>query len=192
MNKGKIYEDHFFELKKILFGKNVLIIAPGKSVEDEKEKIIAYAASKDIVSISVNFDYQYCDTDFIFLSNLRRFRELDETKRSKMVVTSNIPSDGVYLQTNYAELLNSLETVRDNAGIMLIKYLIKMGVQKVVLAGIDGYSHDESQNYAERQMAMITRKAIQDAMNIGMSTMLTEYSKQIEIVFLTEPKFVNL
>lgn len=192
MTNGKIYEDNLIELKKILCGKKVLIIAPGKSIEDEKEKIIACAKTKDIVSISVNFDYQYFNTDFIFLSNLRRFRELELTKRVKTIVTSNISADGVYLQTNYAELLNNVEAVRDNAGMMLIKFLINMGVKEVLLAGIDGYSHYATQNYAEQQMAMLTRKAVLDTMNEGMSKMLSEYSTQIKIKFLTEPRFVTV
>lgn len=192
MAKDKIYEEHLSELKKMLSGKKVLIIAPGKSVEDEKEKVVACASLDDVVSIGINFDYQYCDTDFIFLSNLRRFRELSKAKRNKTIVTSNIPGDGVFLQTNYACLLNNIEAVRDNAGMMLIKYLIEMGVQEVVLTGIDGYSHDTSQNYAEQQMTMITKRAILDAMNVGMRSMLNEYAKQINIEFLTESRFVNI
>lgn len=192
MNKDKIYEEHLYELKRTLSGKKILIIAPGKSVEDEKEKVCTCASSDDVISICINFDYQYYNTNLIFLSNLRRFREMSEAKRNKMIITSNIPGDGVYLQTNYAELLNSIESVRDNAGMMLIKFLIKMGVKEVLLAGFDGYSHDERQNYAEQRMAMITRKAILDEMNVGMSSMLNEYSKQIKIKFLTKPRFVNM
>lgn len=192
MTKDKIYEEHLSELKNILSCKKVLIIAPGKSVEEEKEKVVACASSDDVISISINFDYQYCDTDFIFLSNLRRFRELDKSKRCKTIVTSNIPGDGVFLQTNYASLLNNIESVRDNAGMMLIKYLIEMGVQEVIIAGIDGYSHDVSKNYAEQQMTMITKRAILDAMNVGMSTILIEYAKQINIKFLTERRFVSI
>jgi 4-hydroxy 2-oxovalerate aldolase len=192
MAKDKVYEEHLTEFKKIILGKKILIIAPGKSVEDEKEKIVEFASLDDVVSISINFNYQHCDTDFIFLSNLRRFKELDEAKIGRTIVTSNIPSHGSYLQTDYVELLNDIETVRDNAGMMLIKYLIKLNVKEVYIAGFDGYSHDVSQNYAEQQMAMITKNAVLDAMNYGMSTMLTEYSKNIYIEFLTEPRFVDI
>lgn len=192
MAKDKVYEERLSELKNIISGKRILIIAPGKSVEDEKEKVMEFASLDDVISISINFDYQHYDTDFIFLSNLRRFRELDEAKISRTIVTSNIPSHGAYLQTDYSELLNTIETVRDNAGMMLIKYLIKLNVKEVYIAGFDGYSHDASQNYAEQQMAMITKNAILDAMNAGMSTMLTEFFKDIYIEFLTEPRFVNI
>jgi 4-hydroxy 2-oxovalerate aldolase len=189
MAKGKIHEEHLTELKGILTSKKVLIIAPGKSVEAEKDKIMEFALSHEVISFSINFDYQYIDVDFIFLSNLRRYRGLDQQKRSKMIVTSNIPGDGVYLQTKYTELLNNIEAVRDNAGMMLIKYLIHLGVKEIILAGFDGYSHDISLNYADQQMTMITRQAVLDAMNAGIRALLHEYANQILITFLTESQF---
>lgn len=191
MSTGEIYDEHLLELKEILSGKRVLIIAPGKSIEEDKEKIIAFAKKKDVISFSVNFDYQNFDTDFIFLSNIRRFRELNKGKRSKAIATSNIPGDGIYLQTNYAKLLNDIEAVRDNAGMMLINFLITMGVSKIYIAGLDGYSHSPEDNYAEQEMSIITRNAVWDAMNEGMSKMLQKYSQEIDITFLTEPRFVN-
>lgn len=192
MANGKIYGERIFEIRKILEGKRVLLIAPGKSIDDEKEKVAAFLATEDVVSISVNFDYHHFDTDFIFLSNLRRFRELSTDKRSKMIVTSNIPADGVYLKVKYTELVNNIEAVKDNAGMMLVKYLMKMGVREILLAGFDGYSYDISQNYADQQVAMFTRRAILDAMNAGMSSILSEYAKHIKIGFLTEQKYIRL
>lgn len=192
MAKDKIYEEHLSELKNIIANKKILLIAPGKSVQSEKENIMNFVSSNEVVAISINFDYQHYDTDFIFLSNLRRFRELDKNEVKRAIVTSNIPAKGVYIQTNYSELLNNVESVKDNAGMMLIKYLIHIGVKEIYLAGFDGYSHDSTENYAEEQMTMITKNAILDAMNIGMSIVLTEYSKQIKINFLTKSKFVNI
>lgn len=192
MAKGKINDIHLSSMKDALKGKKVLIIGPGRSVIDEKEKVIKFARCEDVVSISINFDYLYYDTNYIFLSNLRRFRELDEKKKGKIIVTSNIPSDDVYLKVKYTELLNDVEAVRDNAGMMIIKYLIKMGVREVVIAGIDGYSHDSTSNYAEEQMALNTKNAVLDAMNAGMKEMLKRYSREIKISYLTTQKHIQL
>ena len=143
---------------------------------------------KDIISISINFSYPHVRTDYIFLSNHRRYLDLPENKRSKCIVTSNIPAEGVYLQTKYALLLNDVEAVRDNAGMMLIRFLINMGVKKILLAGMDGYSHEIEDNYADKEMALITRNAMLDAMNFGMTKMLNKFSSEIEIEFLTTKK----
>ena len=64
------------ELTESLNGKTILLIAPGKSSIEEKDGIISFV-NEDVVTVSVNYNYPLVDTDYIFLSNLRRFRELD-------------------------------------------------------------------------------------------------------------------
>lgn len=191
MATGKVQEEHKEELKKALTGKTVILVAPGKSSADEKEKIIAASKDKNALLISVNFDYSYAKTDFIFVSNLRRFKELGADKKSNCIVTSNIPADGVYLQTKYKDLINAIEAVSDNAGLMAIKFLMMYGAFEIKLAGFDGYSHDAKENYAEASMELITRNAVLDAMNDGMIAVLKECTKKIRISFLTTPKYVR-
>lgn len=183
---GKVQEEHKGELAQNLKGKTVILVAPGKSSVDEKEKI----ENADGVIISVNFDYP--SSNYVFLSNLRRYKELPEESLSKAIVTSNITSDKVYLQTKYRDLLNDVEAVRDNAGLMAIKFLIGYGVKEILLAGFDGYSHDSKENYANRSMEFVTKNALLDAMNAGMSEVLRLYSNDIKISYLTTPKYVKI
>lgn len=133
------------------------------------------------MTISVNYNYPLVNTDYIFLSNLRRFRELDASNREKCIVTSNIPADNVYIQTKYRELLCDIEAVKDNAGLMAIKYFTQMGAKKIYLAGFDGYSHDEKENYGESTMAFGTRTAVLDAMNMGMTEMLKKVQQHSRV-----------
>ena len=128
----------------------------------------------------------------IFLSNLRRFRELDPSNRKKCIVTSNIPADNVYLQTKYRNLLCDIEAVKDNAGLMAIKFFAELGVKKIYLAGFDGYSHDENENYGESGMAFVTRAAVLDAINQGMTEAMRKYSKLVDLNFLTKPHYVKI
>ena len=192
MDTGKVQEEHKEELVTLLKGKKVLLIAPGKSSVLQKEMIKMAAGDNNTVAISVNFEYSHADNDFIFLSNLRRFKELDASIKGKCIVTSNIPADGIYLQTKYRDLVNQVESVRDNAGLMAIKFLMDYQVSEIILAGFDGYSHDVRENYGDSQMAFITKNAILDAMNKGMSLVLQEYAKTVKISFLTTPKHVLL
>lgn len=192
MATGEVHEAHMADLKNKITGKEVLIIAPGRSSLDEKEKIISCATKSDITTISINFDYTGLKTDFIFISNLRRFRELNDDKKSKCIVTSNIPAVGVYLQTKYRDLLNQHDTVKDNAGMMLIKYLIILGAKKIYIAGLDGYSNDPNQNFANERMNFFTKKNVFEAMNAGMNDVIKEYSKEVKIEFVTTPKYVKL
>lgn len=189
MAKGKVQDEHKAELKEKLKGKIILLIAPGKSSVDEHDKIEKFASQENVVSISVNFNFQ--GVDYVFLSNLRRFRELDSAcSRSKCIVTSNIPDDDFYLQTRYRDLLNTEEAVKDNAGLMAIRFLMEYEVQEIYLAGFDGYSHDVYENYGDSQMAFVTRNDVLDAMNEGMRKVLKRYKREIKISFLTQTKYI--
>lgn len=192
MATGATMEKHKNELMEILRGQKVLLIAPGRSSGSEKNKIREFVDQTGAIPISVNFAYTEVDVKYIFLSNLRRYRDLDVVNRQKCIVTSKIPSDGVYLQTQYENLLNGVSMVEDNAGLMAIKFLMDYGVSELYLAGFDGYSHDVDDNYSDRHMIFNTRYSVLDAMNAGMSAVLTEYSKQMTIKFLTYPKYVNI
>lgn len=192
MATGKVQEEHKLELQETLKDKKVLLVAPGRSSVDEKDKILSFVEADDVVSIGINFDYACTDTDFIFLSNLRRFRELEQDKKSKCIVTANIPADNVYLQTSYRKLLASEEVVKDNAGLMAIKFLVDYGVKEIYLAGYDGYSHDVSENYGDSKMAFITKNAVLDEINRSMQSTLEEYAKMVKIEFLTKPHHITL
>lgn len=189
---GQTQEEHKAELKERLRNKKIVIIGPGKSSVEEKDRIVDFAMKDDVIAFSINCDYDYCKSDFIFISNLRRFRELSVDSRSRCIVTSNIPGDGVYYQVKYRDLLNTENTVRDNAALMAIKFLIGQGIKEIYLAGIDGYSHDAYENYGKDDMAFFTRNAVLDAINVGMKKVLQDFSKEISICFLTTPRFLFL
>lgn len=192
LSSGSIYVEHWSELKNRLRGAKVLLIAPGRSAYEEKDSIIKFAKEQKVCVISINYAYDYEGVDFVFLSNLRRFRELDKKYYGKCIVTSNIPTADAYLQTDYGKLLNENEYVRDNAGLMAVHFLVKCGVKDVYMAGFDGYSHDSSENYANQGLLLITKKALADAMNEGMELELKKCKSMINIRFITKPRHINI
>ena len=191
MAAERVQETHKEELQSRLKGKRILLVAPGKSSLEEAVKIVAFGNEKDVVVISVNYVYEATKPDFVFVSNQRRFRELEGNKDNPpCIVTSNIKANDVFYQVKYSDLLNDEEAVSDNAGLMAIKFLMQYGVEEIWLAGYDGYSHDVSENYGNSEMALFTRNAVLDAMNVGMSRVLKKYRNQVKICFLTEPRHV--
>lgn len=191
MENGKTQEEHKNEVISKLKGKKVVLIAPGKSSVDEAEKIIEFADRSKAVTISVNFEYSLKKTDYIFISNIRRYESLDDAVKKKCIITSNISDDNAYLKVDYKRYLSSVEAVKDNAGLMAVRYLIECGVAQIYLAGFDGYSHNTGENYGSMQLELITKNAVLDAMNAGMKKVLSEYAKQTEIIFLTAAKHIN-
>lgn len=192
MTKHVEEEQHQGKMSLAFKGKTVLLIAPGKSSAEQNELICKCAEKEDTVVVSVNFEYPYKDSDYIFVSNLRRFKELDLSKRKKCIVTSNISADNVWMRTEYGKLVLPIEAVKDNAGMMAIRFLLDCGVKEVLLAGFDGYSHETEENYVNGTMAFVTRNEVLDSMNVGMTVALKEYSKSAKIRFITEPKYLKI
>lgn len=187
MNVNEAREQHLEDFKKIILNKTILLIGPGKSSVTEKNKILQYSMRDNVITISVNFSYPYCETDYIFVSNNIRFRELPENEKTKCIITSNIPDNLAYLQIKYVDLLNSNELVKDNSGLMVCRLMIQLGVKHIALAGFDGYSNDVSDNYLEGPRILMTKKAIMEATNQGMAEEFKKMSKEVELEFLTPP-----
>lgn len=171
-------------LKNVIKGKRVLLIAPGKSVERDKCKITNCLLQSNVIPISVNFEYE--KSELIFVSNLIRFRDLEDKNYRKCIVTSNIETNDVYCQVKFDDLLAPIATVCDNAGLMAIKLMIDMEAEEVILAGFDGYSHYSDDNYSPKQRVMITKPSLADKMNESISQVIKQYGENIKISFLTE------
>ena len=179
------------ELKDYFKDKKILLIAPGKSALVEKERIVAFSKEENVCTISVNYEYPFVEPNFIFLSNLRRYRELEKGKRKKCIVTSNIFSNQVYLRVSYSKLLGNKDCVSDNAGMMALRLLVLCGVKEVYLAGFDGYSQNLEENYMDMDMALTVDNLTAEARNQGMNKVLSDLSGKINIFFLTTPKYIG-
>ncbi len=165
--------------------KEVLIIGPGKTSEIEKENICRFVADRALLTLSVNFEYNYLKSDYIFVANGRRFRELKNKDFWRIIATSNIKDDNIVYHVDYAMLMNELDTVSDNAGMMAIKYLLKCNAKKIWLAGLDGYSIDDENNYADKKMSLHYKKGDVIRMNSQLKQAIRKFSEEIEIEFLT-------
>ena len=192
MAMGNVQEEHYDELKNELEGRTVLLIFPGKSAMEEHEKVVECAMQDGIISMSVNFDYPYYDSDYMFFGNQRRIRGLNQGKKKKCIVTSNISIEDVFLQTDYSKLLNEEEYVTDNAGMMAIKFLIEIGIKKIWLAGLDGYSHDIDDNYAGGEVSIVVKSTVGDAINSGLQKVILQYAKLVDMQFLTKQRYIKL
>lgn len=189
MSTGVIQNGHLYEIKEKTKGRNILIIAPGKSANDDVEQIKECFLKENPVVISVNHEYQFIPTDYIFVSNIRRFKQLDDRQYSKTISTSNIKSRDTYTSVDYYKLLNANESVRDNAGLMAIKFVMdELDICNIFIAGLDGYDKDVSMNYENENLALSMSADIMEKTNVGMRGVLKEYSKVKEINFVTSTR----
>lgn len=182
--------------EEILRDRNIVILAPGSSINRKLGEIKEFCRENDSIVFSVNFVPEGIDVDYLFVSNRRRIKKLDEVQKLKnvknYVFTSNLVEHGQFETVdmiNYSDYLNEDSVISDNAGLMLINFLNKIGVKAVHLAGFDGFSRNSLDNYfdsaytnsAEYETLIYKTKAI--------SRRLKALSNSMEIRFLTESKY---
>lgn len=134
------------ELQRIISGREVIIVGPGSTISTHKKALNNSAEGKAI--ISVNFIPANMKIDALFISNDKRLGTLDLSKPNVIIATSNLKKEidrAVFF--DYASLLGEGDA-SDNSGAMLIRALKGCGVNKIYLAGFDGFDVDSSFNYA--------------------------------------------
>jgi 4-hydroxy 2-oxovalerate aldolase len=189
MSEGKTNEQHIGELKEKLSDKSVLIIGPGKSAQDEVEKLRQFANDENVVVVSINHEFPEIKPDFVFLSNARRLSSLPDDLGYKLIVTSNVSAKDYFLKVSYANLVNEVATVEDNAGLMAINLFEHLGVKKIYLAGIDGYSAEARLNYADENYMFEMKQQVRHLMNAGMQEVINDYAQKADIEFVTSSNF---
>ena len=187
MEKQEASQNDLEKLAKVIGGKKVLLLAPGKSIETQRQVVHSFATKEDVIPISINFTDK--DAEYFFVSNLIRYRDLNEKYYLHCIVTSNIKQNHSFARVPYDKLLSPIQSVQDNAGLMAIKLMILLGKKEVYLAGFDGYSHNAEENYVSYSKMMITKASVVDEMNEGIADMLRTYGKQIDIKFITQSAY---
>lgn len=174
------------KLFKLINGRNVLLLAPGESIKGYAANITETARTKDCVVISTSFVPDFIIPDFVFLSNLRRYNTTFNPlqKRINLIHTSNIDVQEDAIQVNYSSLLNSEHQVRDNSSLMLLNLLMKLKPTKVYIAGMDGYSVNQSNYYQDRLTFIHNREEIEE-LNKSISKRLAQIGSQMDIEFVT-------
>lgn len=190
MSKNDARVGNLRDFESKIKNRNLMIIASGKSSESEKEKIIDTILEKNCVVVSINRDYPFYKADYIFVSNLRRFESIDEKEYKKTITTSNVSTKNVYATIEYAKYLNNYEAVEDNALLMLLSFLRERDVKDILLAGVDGFSHDIENNYADSEMIIKTSNDVFDLRNKGINEYILSFKKQRSIVSITKPKYI--
>ena len=172
-------------LKQQLENRKILLLAPGKSLINEKNTISKFITQEKPYIISLNFESKLFNEDLIFITNLKRFSSLDSVNKH-LIVTSNIeniPSNAKIL--NYSSYINN-SNMFDNAALMLLKILIKIGIKEVCTAGLDGFSEIVTENYFDSNLINNSKIDLVKLKNKTMSEELKKYSKKIKINFITK------
>ena len=162
----------------------VLVIAPGTSIRNNKKDINKYIHENNPYIISLNFMPDEIESNLIFISNRKRFEQFQNGSLSyptttSLAVTSNISANGAYV-IDYDSLLTGYS---DFSGAMVLKFLIRLGLANVALAGYDGFAAGENHFYEsfDRYRSQETTNTLNKSIN----EQLVDINKMLKLTFIT-------
>ena len=173
------------KLRLQLQGKKVLLIATGKTLVSERNKILEYANRNDIVSFSLN-NFEF-DTDFVFIT---RSEMLDSAfkKTKNVIVPSNLAQQekSAYRieYKRWIKLFNG--KTFDSSGVMLLNLLNEIKPSEIFLAGFDGYSSDINENYFDYSIRRPLNSDEKKTQNVFFKNFINELRKANKISFVTK------
>ena len=188
------------KIKTILSKKKLLIVLPGNSLIEYREKIMEYVIKNNAFVISVNFitDLVEVDNRMAFYGSSKRYKKSrGKEKEKNIIVVSNVenhsPSDMV---VNYESLIERDNEDFDNTMIMLLNLLKRLGIDKFAIAGFDGYVKG-GKNYFDDTLFEGNRfETKYDSITENMRRMLKNYVSTLDnqycINFLTPSVYSEL
>jgi 4-hydroxy 2-oxovalerate aldolase len=169
------------ELSDRVRGRDVLVIAPGASIRTQSDKIKRYIGSKRPFVITLNFIPDSIAPDLVFVSNRKRFEQLGRHDLP-IAVTSNVRMDGktgAYV-INYDSLL---QEDYDSSGIIVLRFLIRLGVKRALLAGYDGFTVGVN-HYNDKLDSYLLPETVA-SLNNSMGRYLREITGILPLEFIT-------
>lgn len=152
-NESKAVDDSsaVSDLKTTLNGKEVLLVAPGKSIESYMDQIKAISANENVVTIGLNTVLECND---YLLTTRKDIYDNALAAGLNLIVCSNVSKGGrgnVKI-LNYGNWIEVDERTHDSSSVIAFNLLKACGVNKVMLAGFDGFFVDINMNYFDPNM----------------------------------------
>lgn len=187
------------KLYKQLSGRNIVVLVPGQTIETKRKIIREAIEERNAVVISVNFIHKNIKTDYLYMSNMKRYAywsKREEFNTIPKIFTSNIQSDGQNsITVSFNRLIKCGWENMDNSTILLLRLLDQLNVKSIGVAGFDGYYYkkESMKNYFDNDMEVST--VYEDPINLNKSIklMLDDYfqtrENEIPIDFITPSRF---
>lgn len=178
------------KLKKIIEGKEVLVMVPGSSLNTYTKQIENYIKENNPIIISVNFIVGYSNS-YVFFGNQKRYNKVVKGQHgNKIIISSNVKSDcNDNLVVNYHSLINRNYKYFENSTIMLLYLLKRINPKKISIAGFDGFKSDIVTNYADKsfqnERAILNLKVLNEEIAQMLSEFVETVSDKCKVSLIT-------
>ncbi len=192
----KAYLENFIDDKNVITElsekwkqKNIIILAPGKSIEKYAAQIKKEMSTANTIVIAVNFLGDGFPVNYIFSSNMRRYCKIQGKTNIKCIVTSNVKDEETSsYKINFSSYIAEQPEIIDNSGLMLLRFLIALEVKEVKIAGMDGYTTIQNDNYYDKNLEYDFSSEV-ESRNKLISYELEEICKKISVQFITPTNY---
>ena len=186
-------------LERILKGKKILLLMPGQSISQYKDEILKKIEAENLFVITVNFRdetfYKY--SELAFWGSQKRYEHYtDLRKEVTSLITSNIESDMEDdIIVNYDSFVDRTQEYSDNASLMLMRILQRVGVVSYYVAGFDGFTVNGSY-YNKTDFSEERFRSQYESINKGVAHQLSMFADSLkhpeDIQFITPSIYSNI
>lgn len=184
-------DDSISRLSEELHDKPVLLLGLGKHLIDYKSNIDDLVDRKKPIIFSVNHLSNFFVSDYVFVSNSKRYgRLVDDVaelpSNSRLIITSNLEPFDIKpsFVLNYGLLTKVFDIKTDNSLLLLLSALHSMGKNEIYLAGFDGYSGNDTA-YIDRSYHFAGNEKYQLDTNELILQELARIKSVMNVVFVT-------
>jgi 4-hydroxy 2-oxovalerate aldolase len=178
-------------------GKKILLLGPGKTLQDNFAAINDFVRENKPAIVSINFLNESLPIDYVFMGNAKRYSQFfhkiyEEDRNVKIICTSNITEAGrkIDFTVNYSSLLADDPVIRENPLVMFLKLLKNIGINEVWMAGFDGYVNDNSVNYYGEYVKFLYCQDDVVLRNEAIKKELQGFSRSMRISSLTPTRYL--
>lgn len=201
-NQNRIVNDEegLDNLKKEFKGRQLLLIAPGKSAVVEQEKVKQYIEKHNPIIIGVNAINEIYDYDYLFLINSARYDYAKEVYPKQFANVKKILLSSIKTEAAQDEIIvNFYRVVKcgwehfDNAVIDCLRLMDKLHVKDIALAGFDEFGHKYNESYADAALPTLNPDNKWDELNEEIIEIFKDFkmaAKHVKnIEFITQSMF---
>lgn len=174
------------EIQSMIGSRKVLVLAPGRTLATHEAQVQKFIREYQPVIFSTNMAAEQYPSDYLFITNEKRYAPEMPRSVQQRIVTSNIknvqPRD---IRVNYSSYLITNSAVYDNPTLMLIQLLKSITINEVYFAGFDGFSASGQNNYFSDRLSLGTSVSMKAKKNKEISKVLTRLSESMHFIFLT-------
>lgn len=188
------------ELKNRLRGRNVLLVAPGKTALTRRAEIQQYIDNSKAVVIGINAfvsDYNY---DYVFFVNPLRYDYARNAVGDRFEFTDKIVLSNIKTEAENNEFIVGFNNVIkrgwkyfDNAAICCLRLMDYLGIEKVAICGFDGFKNEYNESYADPHLPSVNPGVNWEHLNEEIKEMFQDYKRSAvtchQVDFLTESIF---